>query len=256
MGTLSQDIRYALRMLVKNPGFTIVAVLTLALGIGANTAIFSVVNAVLLSPLRYQQPERLVALYERQPDFEHSSISYPNFLDWRRMNHSFTAIAAFREDVFTFTGAGEPERLKAEMVSAEFFPILGVQPVLGRHFRIEEDQVGSQPVVEISGGFWKRKFGSSPDVIGKTLTMNDTSYTIVGVIPANFSYHSGNFQTSDVYVPIGQWNDSTFRDRRAGMGMDGVGRLKPGVTLEQARADMELVSQNLAQTYPDIDKAI
>ena len=149
MGTLSQDIRYALRMLVKNPGFTIVAVLTLALGIGANTAIFSVVNAVLLSPLRYQQPERLVALYERQPDFEHSSISYPNFLDWRTMNHSFTAIAAFREDVFTFTGAGEPERLKAEMVSAEFFPILGVQPVLGRHFRIEEDQVGSQPVVEI-----------------------------------------------------------------------------------------------------------
>ena len=256
MGTLAQDIRYALRMLKQNPGFTIVAVLTLALGIGANTAIFSVVNAVLLSPLRYQQPERLVALYERQPDFEHSSISYPNFLDWRRMNHSFTAIAAFREDVFTFTGAGEPERLKAEMVSAEFFPILGVPPVLGRHFRIEEDQVGGQPVVEISGGFWKRKFGSSPDVIGKTLTMNDTSYTIVGVIPANFSYHSGNFQTSDVFVPIGQWNDSTFRDRRAGMGMDGVGRLKSGVTLEQARADMELVSQNLAQTFPDIDKAI
>ena len=256
MGTLMQDVRYALRMLVKSPGFTIVAILTLALGIGANTAIFSVVNAVLLSPLPYEKPQQLVALYQKDPDSQQSSISYLNFLDWRRMNHSFTAIAAFRADVFTLTGAGEPERLKAEMVSAEFFPILGVRPVLGRHFRTEEDQVGAQPVVEISAGFWKRKFGSSPDVIGKTLTMNDTPYTIVGVIPAKFTYHSGNFQVSDVYVPIGQWNDSTFRDRRAGMGMDAVGRLKPGVTLEQAKADMALVSQNLAQTYPDVDKAI
>jgi predicted permease len=256
MGTLIQDIRYALRMLAKNPGFAAVAILTLALGIGANTAIFSVVNAVLLSPLPYEKPNELVALYEKQPDFEHASISYPNFLDWRQMNHSFTAIAAFREDVFTLTGAGEPERLKAEMVSAEFFSVLGVQPAAGRHFRTEEDQVGAPPVVEISGGFWKRKFGSSPDAVGKTLMLNDTPYTIVGVIPASFQYHDGNFQISDVYVPIGQWNDSTFRDRKAGMGMDGVGRLKSGVTIEQARADMKLVSQDLARNYPDADKEI
>jgi predicted permease len=256
MGTLIQDIRYALRMMAKNPGFAAIAILTLALGIGANTAIFSVVNTVLLSPLPYERPDQLVALYEKQPDSEHSSISYPNFLDWRQMNRSFAAIAAFRGDVFTLTGAGEPERLKAGMVSAEFFPVLGVQPAAGRHFRAEEDQVGGQPVAEISGGFWKRKFGSSPDAVGKTLMLNDTPYTIVGVIPANFKYHNDNFQVSDVYIPIGQWNDSTFRDRKAGMGMDGVGRLKPGVTLDQAKADMKLVSQDLARTYPDADKEI
>ena len=140
------------------------------------------------------------------------------------------------------------------MVSAVFFSLLGVKPLVGRLFRPEEDQVGAQPVALISGGLWKRKFGSSPDEVGKNLTLNGVSYTVIGVIPADFRYQSGNFHISDVYVPIGQWNDSTFRDRRAGMGMDAVGRLKPGVTLGQAQADMDAVAQHLSEAYPNADK--
>jgi putative ABC transport system permease protein len=254
MHTLWQDVRYGLRMLGKNPGFTAIAVLTLALGIGANTALFSIVNGVLLNPLPYEQPDRLVAVYTRTAEFTESSISYPNFLDWVRGNRTFSALAAFRPDNFSLTGTGGPERVKAEMVSAAFFPLLGVKPVLGRTFTEQEDQVGAAPVTLISGGLWKRKFGSSPDVVGKSITLNGTGYTIVGVIPAGFRYHSGNFHNSDVYVPIGQWNDSTFRDRRAGMGMDAVGRLKTGVTFAQAKADMDSVAARLSKIYPEADK--
>jgi predicted permease len=254
METLLQDIRYGIRMVAKSPGFAVIAILTLALGIGANTALFSVVNGVLLNPLPYEQPDRLVAVYSKTQQFSHSSISYPNFLDWVRAQSSFSEMAAFREDVYSLTGMGEPERLKAEMISANFFSLLGVKPVVGRLFRPEEDQVGAQPVALVSGGFWKRKFGSSPDAAGKNLTLNGVNYTIVGVIPADFRYQSGNFHNSDVYVPIGQWNDVTFRDRRTGMGMDAVGRLNPGVTLGQAQANMDAVAQHLAEAYPDADK--
>ncbi|MHB8542292.1 MAG: ABC transporter permease [Candidatus Acidiferrales bacterium] len=254
MGTLLQDLRYGVRMLAKSPGFTAIAVLTLALGIGANTALFSVVNGVLLNPLPYLQPDRLVALYAKTKDFTRSSISYPNFLDWRRDNRSFSGIAAFREESYDMTGMGEPERVKAEMVSGNFFSVLGVKPVVGRLFRPEEDQVGAEPVALISAGLWKRKFGASSDTLGKTLMLNGVGYAIAGVIPGDFQYHGGNFHQSDVYVPIGQWNDPTFRDRGAGMGMDAVGRLKPGVTLDQAKSDMGAVAQHLAEAYPDKDK--
>jgi predicted permease len=254
METLLQDIRYGIRMVAKSPGFAMIAILTLALGIGANTALFSVVNGVLLNPLPYEQPERLVAIYSKTQNFAHSSISYPNFLDWVREQRSFSALAAFRQEDYNLTGMGQPERVPAQMVSADFFSLLGIKPVAGRLFRPEEDQVGAQPIALISGGFWKRKFGSSPDAIGKTLDLNGVGYTVVGVIPADFRYQSGNFHNSDVYVPIGQWNDTTFRDRRTGMGMDAVGRLKAGVTLEQAHADMDAVAQHLAQAYPEADK--
>jgi len=256
MDTLTQDAKYALRMLRKNPGFTAVAVITLALGIGINTAIFSVVNSVLLNPLPYPEPERLVALYARTSQFDQSSISYPNFLDWVRGNRSFSALASYRADDFNLTGMGEPERVPVEMVSASFFPVLGVRPAIGRTFLAEEDQVGAAPVVVISGGFWKRKFGSAPDAVGKALTLNGTAYTIVGVLPAGFTYIGNNFHRSDVYVPIGQWNDPTFRDRRVGMGMDAVGRLKPGVTLQQANEDMKAVASHLAEAYPDADQGV
>jgi len=255
MGTFVKDLRYGLRIMAKNPGFTAVAVLTLALGIGANTTLFSVVNGVLLNRLPYPQPNRLIALYSRTPDSPRWSISYPNFLDWVRENRSFSALAAYREEDYNLTGMGEPERVSGEMVSATFFPVLGVNPVLGRTFLPEEDQVGARPVVLISGGLWKRKFGSAPDAVGKTLTLNGAGYAIVGVIPANFHYSGNNFgRSKDVYVPIGQWNDPTFRDRRTGMGMDAVGRLKPGVTFEQAKADMEALAQHLAEEYPEADK--
>jgi predicted permease len=255
MLTFWQDIRYGLRVLTNNPGFTGVVVLTLALGIGANTALFSIINGVLLKPLPFEQPDRLVALYSRTPEFTHSSISYLNFLDWRRDNHSFSALAAFRQENFNLTGMGNAERLRANMVSATFFPILGVKPVAGRIFTEQEDQVGAAPVALISEGLWKRKFGSSPDTLGKSLNMNGNLYTVVGVIPASFHYVAGNFHNNaEVYTPIGQWNDPLFRDRHTGMGMDAVGRLKPGITLEQADSDMNAVAAHLAEIYPDIDK--
>ncbi len=250
MTTLMQDLRYGIRMLAKNPGFTVVAIITLALGIGANTALFSVVNGVLLNPLPYWQPDRLMALYSRTPEFPNSTTSYPNFLDWVRDNRSFSALAAYREDDFNLTGMGAPERVPAEMISASLFPLLGVKPVIGRIFSPEEDQVGAAPVVLISGGLWNRKFGSSPEALGKSLTLNGAAYTIVGVIPVDFHY----FPRRDVYAPIGQWNDPTFRDRRASMGMNAVGRLKPGVTFEQAIADMEGLGRHLAGAYPEADK--
>ncbi len=254
MTTLLQDIKFGLRTLAKNPGFTAVAVLTLALGIGANTAMFSVVNGVLLNPLPYAQPNRLVALYSSDANFPRMSISYPNFLDWVRDNRSFSDLAAYRADDFTLTGTGEPERVPVEMVSASFFPLLGVKPVIGRAFLPQEDQVGAGPVVLISEGFWNRKFGASRDVLGKSIQLNGAAYTIVGVIPSSFHYHGNDFHRSDAYTPIGQRNDATFRDRRAGMGTKAVGRLKPGVTFEQAKADMDLLARHLAEAFPAADK--
>jgi predicted permease len=254
MTTLMQDLKYGLRMLARNPGFTAVAVITLALGIGANTAIFSVVSGVLLNPLPYPEPERLVALYSKTAQFDRDSIPYPNFLDWVRDNRSFTALAGYRADDFNLTGMGEPERVPVEMVSASFFPLLGVKPAIGRLFLVSEDQVGAAPVVLISAGLWKRKFASSPDAVGQTLTLNGAAYSIVGVIPADFTYVGNNFHRSDVYTPIGQWNDPTFRDRRVGMGMDAIGRLRQGVTLEQATGDMAAVAQHLGEEFPNADK--
>jgi hypothetical protein len=234
-----QDVKYGVRVLSKNPGFTAIAIVTLALGIGANTAVFTVVDGVLLNPLPFEEPGRLVALYAKSKEFSQSSISYPNFLDWQRGDRSFTALAAFRADELNLAGSGEPERLRTEMVSAAFFPILGVKPVAGRVFTEQEDRLGGTPVILISEGLWKRKFGGSRDVIGKPINLNGKLYTLVGVIPGNFRYHNGNLhRNAEVFVPIGQWEEKLFRDRRTGMGMNGVGRLKPGVSFEQANAEM------------------
>ena len=232
-------------------------VLTLALGIGANTALFSIVNGVLLNPLPFAEPDRLVSMYTRTPEFTRASVSYLNFLDWRRDNHSFSAIAAFRGENYNLSGIGDAQRLSANMVSADFFPILGVKPSIGRFFTEQEDQVGAAPVAVISDGLWKRKFASSPDAVGKSLNLNGTLYTLVGVLPAHFQFISGNgnfHDDAEVFTPIGQWNDPLFRDRHTGMGMDVVGRLKPGVTLQQATLDMQAVAAHLAEAYPDIDK--
>jgi predicted permease len=250
-----QDVRYGGRMLRKSPGFAVIAILTLAIGIGANTALFSVVNGVLFNPLPYAQPDRLVALFARSNQFNKFSISYPNFQDWSRQNHSFSSLAAFRGETFTLTGIGEPERLDANMVSAAFFPLLGVNPTIGRSFNEKEDQLGAAPVALISEGLWKRKFGSAPDIAGKSIRLDGNLYSIAGVIPATFHFQNDNYHSeAEVYVPLGQWNNPLFRDRRTGMGMDAVGRLKPGVTLAQANSDMSGVANHLAEVYPDIDK--
>jgi predicted permease len=245
-----QDVRYGLRVLLKSPGFTAIAVLTLALGIGANTALFSVVNGVLLNPLPFPNPEQLVAAYAKTPSFEQSSISYPNFQDWQRNNHSFSTLGAFRSEEYNLTGSGEPERLHGHMISAEFFPALGINPKLGRNILPEEDQPGGAPVAVIGDGLWKRKFGLSGDVLGKNLMLNGKSYTVVGVATGRIA----GLSDSDVYVPIGQWTEPTFRDRHISMGTNAVGRMKAGITFEQARTDMDSVAQNLAAAYPDANK--
>jgi predicted permease len=254
MGTLIQDIRLAIRMLMKNPGFTVVVVLTLAIGIGANTALFSIVNGVLLNPLPYPQPDRLVMLYDK-PFSSHEQIwvAYPNFQDYQRDNHTFASMAADSEDDFNLTGAAETERLRGDRISASFFPLLGVKPVIGRNFGAEEEHLGAEPVALIGAGFWQRKFGSSRDIVGKTITLNGTQYTIVGVIPASFRLDRSN----DVYVPLGQWSEPSFRDRNSHM-IEVEGRLKPEVTLAQGQADMDEVGRNLAAAYPaaDSDKEI
>ena len=253
METVLQDLRYGLRMLAKSPGFTAIAILTLALGIGANTALFSVVNGVLLNPLPYPRPAQLVAIYGKTSGVDQAPISYLNFLDWQRDTKTFSSMAMYRNEDHIFTGTGEAERLTGYMISADFFPTLGVRPILGRTFRPEDDQPGAAPVVLLSGGFWKRKFGSSPDVVGKSIVLDGDSYTIAGVIPAGFTFYG---QDRDVYTPIGQWNDPSFRDRRIDMSAHAVGRLKPAATLSQAKADMDGIAEDLAAAYPEADKGL
>jgi predicted permease len=255
MRTLWQDLRYGLRMLARSPGFAAVAILTLALGIGANTAIFSIVNGVLLNPLPFPHPQELTVLYEHTANFEQFSISYPNFLDWQRTNSTFASMAAYRSEDFNITGSGEPERVSGGMVSAEFFRILGVKPLLGRLFVRDEDHQGAAPVALLAEGFWQRRLGSARDILGKQIIMNGDAYTIVGVIPASFHFRAFNFDgIKGVYVPVGQTKDPLFYHRDVHKGMDAIGRLKSGVSLAAAQADMAQITRNLAAAYPNSDK--
>lgn|SRR5215469_1771842 len=250
------DCRFASRQLRKSAGFTAVAVLTLALGIGTNTAIFSVVNGVLLNPLPYPNPEQLITLHESKPNFATGSISYPNFVDWQKNNRTFSSMAIQRgNSSLILTGLGEAEQTNAIFVSSDYFRQLGVVPVLGRDFASGEDRVGAPPIVMITEGFWKRKFGSSPNVLGTNLTLDGKDFSIIGVVPAKFDL-LGSLRSRELYIPIGQWNNPLLLNRAAGLGIHGIGRLKPGVTLEQARADMERVTRDLAAIYPDADKGI
>ncbi len=256
MTALMQDLRFSFRMLTKSPAFTVVAVLTLALAIGANTALFSVVNGVLLNPLPYPQPDQLVTLHESKPNFNTGSISYPNFLDWQKQNRTLSAIAVSRSYSLSLTGLGPAEQAQAQYVTSDFFAILGVKPAAGRAFVSADDQRGAAPVALISAGFWKRKFGAAPDAIGKTLTLDGKQFTIIGVIPQDFDLMLGSFSASEIYVPVVQWNNDLLFSRGAGLGFHGIGRLKPGVTIGQARADFASITQNLAAVYPDVDKGI
>jgi len=253
---LAQDLRYGLRLLAKSPGFAAAAILTLALGIGVNTALFSVVNGVLLSPLPYPQPEQLVTLHESKPNFDAGSISFPNFRDWRKENQTFSMMGMARAYSFNLTGSGEAEQVEAQFVSSDFLPLLRVKPVIGRIFAEGEDEIGRSPIALISEGFWNRKFGAASDVLGKGITLDGRSYTVVGVVPTSFKLRVGSFSASDVYVPLGQWTNPLLNNRASGLGFHGIGRLKPGVTIQQARADMQRVSQDLTAAYPEADKGI
>jgi len=243
---LGQDIRYGFRTLRKNPGFTAVAMLALALGIGANTAIFSVVNAVLLRPLAYPDPDRLLTIFETTSEFSQSSVAYPNYLDWRRESRAFTDMGAFRNDDVNFTGAGEPEQVSGEYVSASLFPMLGVTPFLGRNFLPGEDRPGAACAVMLSYHFWKGRLGADLNILGKTLTLNAVSCAVAGVLPAGLRLR----EEARVFVPIEQWSSVELHSREVRPGLRVIGRLKPGVSIEAAQAEITSISQGLARQYP------
>ena len=256
MERILRDLRYGMRMARKSRAFTAVAVITLALGIGANTAVFSIVNGVLLNPLPFPQSDELVALGENKANFENGSISYPNFRDWQKDNRSFSSMAISRVFSFSLIGAGEPEQVDGDLVSSDFFSILGVKPVAGRLFLAGEDNVGSAPVALIGEDLWHRKFSSSPDILGKNIRLGPKGYTVVGIIPASFHLRLPSFRDGEIFVPAGQWDNPLLLHRDAGLGFHGIARLKPAVTVQQARADMDALSRNLAAAFPDTDKGI
>ncbi len=213
MESLIQDLKYAARVLLKSPGFVLIAVLTLALGIGANTALFSVVNGVLLRPLPFPRPDELVVALRKDREFRQLIYLLSQFSGLAAQQFQFCVlVAAYRSDDFSITGSGEAERVRVGMVSAGFFEMLGVNPTRGRLFTADEDRLGIAPVALISAGLWQRKFGSAPDIIGKRITMNGESYTVIGVIPASFQLESTNFGSDkDVFVPIGEDKDPLFQ---------------------------------------------
>ena len=242
-------MKFASRQLLKNPGFTAVAVLTLALGIGANTAIFSVVDAVLLRPLPYPDSNRLVWLAERGPDWDGGPISYPNFTDWRAQQTVFEHMGVFNWNNLVLTGRGDPIHLLAAQISADSFAALKVQPVLGRAFTPDEDRPGASPVVMLSHPIWQTHFGGDPGVLSQTITLDGRGYTVVGIMPPGFAYPT----ESVVWVPVGPVAAGQERDTHPGL--YGVARLKPGVTLEQARAAMDTIAVRLEQQYPASNKS-
>jgi len=246
--TLKQDIRYGIRMLKKTPGVSVIVVIALALGIGANTAIFSVVNAVLLRPLPYQESERLLFLNEKSPVLDEMSISYPNYQDWKTQNHVFEAIAVYNRQSYNLTGSGEAERIVTGQVSAELFNVLRVSPAYGRVFSADEDKPGTAPVVILSYGLWQRRFGGDTSILNKAITLNGKSYTVIGIMPADYLYPS----RVEMWVPVGQLSDSPgWQSRGNHPGLYGVARLKAGMTQDQAQADMDLLAGNLEKQYPD-----
>ncbi len=245
------DLKFALRQLAKSPGFTAVAILTLALGIGACTAIFSVVNGVLLRPLSYAQPERIVFIRETQlPQFPEFSIAPPNFLDWQKMTRSFESLAAYRGQSYNLTGEGEPLRLVGQRVTAGYLSVYGIAPQLGRDFLPEEDSTAKGKVVILSHGLWQRQFGGAAGAIGRTLQLNGEPYTVIGVMPVDFQ-RSGN---TELWAPMAFTDEDKAGDNRGAHYINVAGRLKSGVTLEQAQSEMDVLASQFARQYPDTNK--
>ncbi|HEY0321336.1 MAG TPA: ABC transporter permease [Pyrinomonadaceae bacterium] len=250
MGTLWQDVRFGFRMMMKKPGVTIIAVLALALGIGANTAIFSVVNTVLLRPLPYKDPSRIMLVFWTAPKMtiEDLPASAPDFKDWREQNTVFERMAAISGESFNLTGQGEPERIMSASVSADLFPLLGVNAGRGRTFSAEEEQAGRNKVAVISYDLWQRRFGSSPQLVGQPITLNNESYTVVGVMPRDFHFPEG-VERIDVWVPL--TFSPEIADKRGHRYLYVAGKLKEGISFEQAQAEMSALGARMALAHPD-----
>src|SRR3984885_12289115 len=250
---LLQDIHYGLRILRKSPGFTTVAILTLALGIGANTAIFSVVQGVLLAPLPYSEPERLVLVWQYNLTLKHAiSVSYPDFLDWQRDARSFQQMAAFDSQDRDLTSPGTPEHLAGKEISSGFLSVLGVKPILGREFSPEEDKQGAAPVVLISDRLWRNRFAGSIEALGKSVTLDGVDYTVAGVLPASFRVFGDD---AEVYTPIGQGDPLIYGDRTVHPILC-VARLKSGTTIAQSEAEIGAIQAHLDQLYPSADRGL
>jgi putative ABC transport system permease protein len=247
METIIKDIRYGIRGLLKRPGFTIIALITLALGIGANTAIFSVVNAVLLRPLPFQDPEQLVIVWEDATfaGFPRNTPAPANYVDWKNQNQSFSDMAASHETSFNLTGDGEPERVSAYSVTANFFPLLGVQPLLGRSFLTEEDRPGANKVAVLSYSLWQSRYGADRNILNRDILLNGEKYSVVGVMPASFQFFE---KDTRLWVPIAL--DQEDWANRGGHFLTVVARLKPGVSVSQAQADMNGIMRRIAVDHP------
>jgi putative ABC transport system permease protein len=247
MDAFLKDIRYGVRSLLKRPGLTSIAVFTLAIGIGANSAIFSVVNSLLLKPLQFPELERVVAIWENQPSrgVVHNEASMANFLDWRAQNHTFEQMGLYRWWSTNLTGLETPERIQGFLVTANFLDVLGVKPMMGRGFLADEDQPGKDPVVILTHGLWQRRFGSDPNIINKTITLNGISRLVIGVMPQGFKYPRG----ADVLAPL-TITPELARSRQS-HSYEIVGRLKPNVTVESAQADLSTIAARLEKEYAE-----
>ncbi|HEV3409792.1 MAG TPA: ABC transporter permease, partial [Chthoniobacterales bacterium] len=244
------DLRFALRQLRKTPGFTFIAVLTLGLGIGANTSIFSVVNAVLLRPLPYPEPERLVIVNESDAQQPTISVSFPNYLDYRRDNTVFEHLAISRRESYNLSGLDgrEPEQISGAIVTANFFNVIGLKPQIGRVFTEEEDRVGGPNLVVISDRLWQRLFQRDPSVLGRVLNLGNQPYTVIGVMPSQMF----SPRLVDLWMPLMRRTyNQDWQARDNHPGLFGWGRLKPGITVEQARAELKTIAARLEQQYPD-----
>jgi putative ABC transport system permease protein len=248
MTTLLQDLRYGARMLLKTPAITLIVILALALGIGANTAIFSVLNAVVLRPLPFDHPDELLFLNERSPVLDEMSIAYPNFTDWRNQNRVFEKIGVYNRSSYNLTGYGDAERILTGQVSADLFAALRAKPLIGRVFTNDEDKPGAAPVVVLSYALWQRRFGGQGNILNQSLNFNGRSYTVIGVMPPEYAFPT----RVEMWVPLGPLSDDpNWQQRGNHPGLYGVGRLKPGVTQAQAQADMNNIAANLNKQYPD-----
>src|SRR5215204_768 len=254
MKTLFQDVRYGLRVLAKAPGFTAVAVLAIALGVAANTAIFSVINAVLLEPLPYRESGRLVELWEmnRTRDAHQNVLSPANFIDWKEQTDVFEDAAAFFDSRVNLTGGGEPEEVVVQYATPNLFPLLGVEPLKGRGFTPDDAKPGAPRVAVLGHGLWLRRFGGDPSVVGKTFNLSGTPVTVVGVMPARFQWFvrkgSRTAAPPEIYTT---WALTDEYRKRQGRFMSAVARLKPGVTRERAELELNHLARRLEEQYPE-----
>lgn len=253
---LIQDVRHGVRVLRTNLGFAVVAVLTLALGIGANTAIFSVVNTVMLRPLPYPNADRLVLLNETAENrgrLEMMSVSWQDYLDWRQQARSFQYLGIFRGQNLTLTGFDQAERLNGAMASSDIFAAMGIQPLLGRTFVVEDDNAGATPVAILSERLWRNRFSASPDVLQRTITLDGMNYTVVGVMPASMRFPS---RLTDIWVPLGLYVSGMPSSRDNHPGLTAAALVKPNISLEQATSEMETIAERLGNQFPDTNSSV